>query len=98
MQERKAAFYRSEHFGRTRKMWLSLVGLTVIGCAALTASAADGQFVAHSTPSYVATAKNLGTEDPTKTIEVSIWLNQHNRGEMDELARQLYDPTSPSFR
>jgi subtilase family serine protease len=98
MQDRKAAFYRSAQFDRTRKMWLSFVVLTLIGCAALTANAADGQFVARSTPSYVATAKNLGTEDPTKTIEVSIWLNLHNRGEMDEVARQLYDGASPSFR
>ncbi len=98
MQESKAAFYRSAHFDRMRKMGLSLIVLTLVGCASLTASAADGQFVAHSTPSYVATAKNLGTEDPTKTIEVSIWLNLHNRGEMDEVARQLYDRTSPSFR
>ena len=98
MQDRKAAFYRSAQVDRTRKMRLSFVVLTLIGCAALTANAADGQFVAHSTPSYAATAKNLGTEDPTKTIEVSIWLNLHNRGEMDEVARQLYDGTSPSFR
>jgi subtilase family serine protease len=97
MQEQNAAFC-SAHFDRTRKMWLGFVVVTLIGCAALTASAADGQFVAHSTPGYVATAKNVGTEDPTKTIEVSIWLNMHNRGEMDELARQLYDPTSSSFR
>jgi subtilase family serine protease len=98
MQDNKAAFYCSAHFNSTRKMWLSFVVSTLIGCAALTASAADGQFVAHSTPSYVATAKNLGTEDPTKTIEVSIWLNPHNRGEMDALARQLYDRTSANYR
>jgi subtilase family serine protease len=80
-------------------MGLSLVVLTLTLCvAARPASAAIGKFVAHNTPSYVATAKNLGTEDPSKTIEVSIWLNPHNRGEMDALARDLYDRTSPNYR
>ncbi|MGA8273454.1 MAG: S53 family peptidase [Candidatus Sulfotelmatobacter sp.] len=67
-------------------------------CAVLPAQAASGQFIAHSTPSYVATAKNLGTEDPGKTIEVSIWLNPHNRVEMDATAQDLYDRTSPNYR
>ncbi|HXQ98651.1 MAG TPA: protease pro-enzyme activation domain-containing protein, partial [Candidatus Limnocylindrales bacterium] len=98
MQEKKPAFYCLTHFERTKKMWMSFVVLTLIGCAALTASAADGQFIAHNTPNYVATARNLGTEDPSKTIEVSIWLNPHSRGEMDALARQLYDRTSANYR
>jgi hypothetical protein len=59
---------------------------------------AAGRFVAHNTPSYVATAKNLGAENPLNAIEVSIWLNPHNRAELDAMARQLYDPTSPQYR
>ena len=54
-----------------------------------------GQFITHNTPGYVKTAKNLGTEDPSKTIEVSIWLNPHNRAEMDAHAQDLYDRNSP---
>jgi subtilase family serine protease len=27
-----------------------------------------------------------------------VWLNPHNRSQMDELARQLYDRTSPTYR
>jgi subtilase family serine protease len=76
----------------------SLVLLTVALCAALPAWAAGGRLVAHNTPPYVTTATNLGTADPSRTIEVSIWLNPHNRSEMDALARNLYDRTSPNYR
>ena len=69
----------------------------LIACATLPASAA-GRFVSHNTPRYVSTAKNLGTEDAAKTIEVSIWLQPHNRSGMDVLARQLYDRNSPNYR
>jgi len=76
---------------------MSLVALILTPCAALPATAIDGQFVAHNTPPYVASAKNLGTADPSQTIEVSVWLNLHNRSEMDALARDLYDRTSPNY-
>ena len=83
-------------FGRLRTMALFLVVATLVAGVTLPASA--GQLITHNTPSYVASAKNLGTEDPSKTIEVSVWLNPHNRSQMDELARQLYDRTSPTYR
>ena len=43
-------------------------------------------------------AKNLGTTDASQTIEVSIWLNPHNRSQLDALATQLYDRNSPNYR
>jgi subtilase family serine protease len=85
-------------FGPAGTIALSLVVLTLTLCAALPANAADGQFIARNTPRYVVSAKNIGTEDPSKTIEVSIWLNPHNRTDMDALARDLYDRTSPNYR
>ncbi len=94
----KPALSPTAHVDRMRTMGLSLVVLTLTLCAARPANSASGQFVAHNTPRYVATAKNLGTEDPSKTIEVSIWLNPHNREEMDAVARDLYDPASPTYR
>ena len=72
--------------------------LTLIAAVAVPATAASGKFIAHNTPAYVATAKNLGTEDPSKTVEVSIWLNPHHRAQLDALAQRLYDRTSPSYR
>lgn len=76
-----------------------LVELIAATLTCLSAGAAMGeQVIAHSTPSYVSTAKNLGAEDPSKTIEVSIWLNLHNQADFDALARDLYDPNSPNYR
>jgi len=83
---------------RWPKAWLTALVVTLIASTALPALAASGQFIAHNTPRYVATAKNLGTESPSKSIEVSVWLNPHNRSQMDALAQKLYDPTSPTYR
>jgi len=77
---------------------LSLVVVTLIAGAAIQAVAAGGQYIAHNKPPYVAAAKNLGTEDPVKIIDISVWLNPHNRALMDDLAQQLYDRTSPHYR
>jgi subtilase family serine protease len=80
----------------TRPTTLFVMVVALIACLALPAFA--GSFVAHNTPNYVKTAKNLGPEDPAKTIEVSIWLKPHNRSQLDSIARQLYDRNSPSYR
>ena len=86
-----------------RGMWRRL-GATILGFVAGTMlpgfplRAFAGQLVSHNTPAYVATAKKLGAEDPSKTIDVSIWLEPHNRSALDALVRDLYDPASPSYR
>ena len=83
---------------RSQTAWLYFVVASLIACMTLPAFAASGQYIVHNTPKYVSTAKNLGTEDPSKTIEVSIWLQPHNRSQMDALATQLYDRTSSNYR
>ena len=88
----------SARFDQIKTIGMNIVVLTVILCTALRANAAAGQLIAHNTPAYVATARNLGAEDPSKIIEVSIWLNPHNRSEMDALGHDLYDRTSPNYR
>ena len=98
MVQEKATSYSSARFARTRTFWLSLVVLTLTVCAIQPANAAGRQLVAHNTPTFVSTAKNLGAENPAKTIEVSVWLNLHNRAAFDTLAQQLYDRTSPNYR
>src|ERR1700722_2065379 len=78
--------------------WLSsLTVMIAMSCAPLSASTAGGKLVTNNTPSYVATAKNLGTEDSAKVIEVSIWLQVHNRSQFDALTQSLYDRTSPNY-
>jgi subtilase family serine protease len=77
-----------------RITWLTIVVVTLIATLSLPALAV----VAHNTPRYVSTAKNLGAEDPSKVIEVSLWLNAHNRSQLDVLAHDLYDRNSPNYR
>src|SRR5580700_5445503 len=96
MYQEKTGSCHSAHFDRMKTIGMILVVLTLTLGAALPATAIDGQLVAHNTPPYVASAKNLGRDDPSKTIEVSLWLNLHNRSDMDALARDLYDRTSRS--
>ncbi len=90
--------YPTASLRHRRTPWLSVAIAAFVASTVLPALAASGQFVAHNTPNYVKTAKNLGTENPSKAIEISVWLNPHNRAGMDELARQLYDRTSPNYR
>src|ERR1039457_4487539 len=80
---------------RTARRYATVLGL--IACAAVPLSAATGQLLANTTPLYVSTASSLGPAHPTKTIELSIWLNLHNRSMLDTLAKQLYDPSSPNY-
>jgi len=73
-------------------LWLMVMGIATQGFAA------SGRFIAHNTPNYVATAKNVGTEDPAKVIELSFWLQPRSRKVLDSLTSQIYDPTSSHFR
>lgn len=98
MSKEKEASFITAGFRRSQTAWLYFVVASLIACMALPAFAASGQYIAHNTPKYVSTAKNLGTEDPSKTIEVSLWLQPHNRSQMDALAKQLYDRTSSNYR
>jgi subtilase family serine protease len=81
-----------------RMIWLCITALVFITCAVLPLSAATGQLIAHNTPHYVSTAKNLGAADTSQTMDVIIWLNPHNRAQLDALAGQLYDRTSTNYR
>src|SRR5271163_2835405 len=71
--------------------------MVAVSCVLSPASTASGKLVAHNTPGYVANAKNLGAEDPAKAIEVSIWLQLHNRSQFDALTQSLYDRTSSNY-
>jgi subtilase family serine protease len=90
--------YQLGRFNHIANLGTSAVALLVILCAALPANAAAGQRIVRNTPTYVNTARNLGAEDPSKVIDVSIWLNPHNRSKMDALASDLYDRNSRNYR
>ncbi len=42
-------------------------------------------------------AQILGAEDQSKQVDVTFWLNQHNKAGLDEMVRQMYDRSSASY-
>ncbi|MBV8496109.1 MAG: S8/S53 family peptidase [Gammaproteobacteria bacterium] len=53
--------------------------------------------IAHNTPRFVSTAKDLGPEETTRQISVYLWLQMHEADALRELLRQQYDPASPQY-
>jgi subtilase family serine protease len=40
---------------------------------------------------------NMGPEDESKQISVTVWLNLHNKGSLDTMVEQMYDKSSPNY-
>ncbi|HXX28779.1 MAG TPA: protease pro-enzyme activation domain-containing protein, partial [Terriglobales bacterium] len=71
----------------------------MLGTAPIAYSASGGQRITNNTPPFVLTApKAPEPVDQSQTIEVTLWLNLHNRQKLDSLAQDLYDPRSPNYR
>jgi len=47
--------------------------------------------------SAFAQGTNMGPEDETKQISVTVWLNLHNKQGLDSLVQQMYDKESPNY-
>jgi subtilase family serine protease len=75
---------------------LSIGALLAVG--AFPGMGGSSQSIKGNTPRFVESATVLNHEAPTTVIEVSVWLNPHNRAQLDTVARDLYDPKSPNFR
>ena len=68
------AVHSAARLPRRLNPWLSVLVVTLIASTAVPAVAATGQFIAHNTPRYVSTAKNLGTENPSKAPpQCALW-------------------------
>ena len=40
---------------------------------------------------------NMGPEDGSKQISITVWLNLHNKGSLDTMVEQMYDKSSPNY-
>ena len=58
---------------------------------------AKAQVNSNTTSRLLSTAQNLGAEDLSKQITVTVWLNHHNQAAFHELVRELYDKSSPNY-
>jgi subtilase family serine protease len=68
---------------------LPLTFVVALGVFALTASLAFAAPAAQGT--------NMGPEDASKQISVTVWLNLHNQAGLDSMVQQMYDKTSPNY-
>src|ERR1700690_1093615 len=77
----------------TRKSFFAVVfvslAILLIAAPAFSQSANRGR----SLPN----AQILGAEDPSKQINVTYWLKQHDKATFDELVRQMYDRNSSNY-
>ena len=76
-----------------KSLWITLKQVSMFALLALLAVSGFAQ----SSRRPGAKPQNLGPEDPSKLITVTVWLNQHNKAALDELVRQMYQPGSPNF-
>lgn len=58
---------------------------------------ARAQATSDSTSRMLANAENLGAEDLSKQITVTVWLKHHNEAAFHELVREMYDKSSPNY-
>src|SRR5580692_11472853 len=58
---------------------------------------AKAQVAADNTSRLLSNAENLGAEDLSKQITVTVWLKHHNQGAFDELVREMYDKNSSNY-
>ncbi len=76
---------------------ITLLLVFVLLTAVCFAQQPAGRMVANNTPHFVANAKNLGPEDASKVIDVTVWLKHHNTSALSQLIQQLYTKGSPNY-
>lgn len=70
------------------------------GCVLAAGQAASsGSGPGRNTPRFTTapSTKNLGPEAPSTVIDVSVWLNLHDRAGFDSLYEELYSPSSSHY-
>lgn len=82
---------------QTRTKFNCLLAVVTLLISFGLAQFAHAQAVSDSTSRMLANAQNLGAEDLTKQITVTVWLKHHNEAAFHELVRQIYDKNSPNY-
>jgi subtilase family serine protease len=70
---------------------------SILGTARI-AYSETGRSIPNNTPPFVRTAHKVGPADSSQTIEITVWLNVHNRRQLDSVAEDLYNPGSSHYR
>jgi len=60
--------------------------------------AATSQIIANNVPGFTKAATLVGLTEPTKIIDVMVWLKPRDKAGLDRLVASLYDPTAANYR
>jgi subtilase family serine protease len=70
---------------------------TVLRMLAVASSTLAALALSVGSASAAAPMTSMGPEDPNARISVTVWLNLHNKEQLDALVRDMYDTSSPSY-
>lgn len=76
---------------------MSLRSKTITGLALLAVATTLSLAQAAGPVKRLPNAQNLGPENSSKTMTVTLWLNQRNKAALDTLAKQIYTKGSPNY-
>jgi subtilase family serine protease len=80
-----------------RHFALPLLALCLAAITAGLAQNSTARVIPNNTPRFVAKARNVGPEDSSKVINVTVWLRLHNQDSLHGLVEQLYQQGSPNY-
>jgi subtilase family serine protease len=83
-----------QSLNRTGKVFLLPLALLAVAAVPAHAGGTEQQKVAPSRQN----ANDLGLVNPSDQMNVTVFLNMHNKPEFDAAVEALYDPSSPTYR
>jgi subtilase family serine protease len=103
--DRKRVQVQNESAKSYALRFLKLCGIVLTGLAVFaflperpSAQSTAGQSIVGNTPGFVSTAYDLGPQNPSQPIVVSLWLKPHNRSSLDARVQELYEKESPNYQ
>jgi len=75
----------------------TLFSLLILVASGFSQSVVSRHVIANNSPRFSGTEVNLGAEDLSKEMSVTLWLSQRNKAELDSRVRQMYQKGSPTF-
>ncbi len=82
---------------RSRQLQIRAGIAALLAMVTLLAGSAFSQSTVSRTPRLIPNAQNLGPENLSKPVTVTVWLNLHNKAALDELVKQMYQKGSPNY-
>ncbi len=85
--------HRTRSLSRVLPFILLFVLALMVGSAYAQSTASN----VTSASRLLASSRNLGPEDASKQISVTVWLRQHDKETLDTMVRDMYDKSSPNY-